>query len=266
MQWTGVMNRRDVTKPESLRMTDETTIRSEAPSPVIPGPTFRQAALATIVGYVLSFGTGFASFHAIPKLLAASSAAQTTQNILASPGLFAGAIFAMLSNFVGDILAAWGLYVLLRPVNASWSLLVAWFRVVYTAIGLTAVLNLVTAHDLLADPDSLAAMGQAARDVHVHAALIAFQAQFGFSLILFGLYLAMLGWLFFRSGYLPKWLGLVLVIDGVGWVASQSLPYLFPHRDFGFLLATSLGELVLLIWVIGWGLRLKEPARTSARA
>lgn len=51
-------------------------------------PTLRQGALVSIVGYVLMFGTAFATFGAIPKLLDPSSAAQTSQNILAHQGLF----------------------------------------------------------------------------------------------------------------------------------------------------------------------------------
>ena len=92
---------------------------------IIGDPTLRQAALVTIAGYALTFGTPFASFHALPKLYVEGSAAQTSQNILANHGLFVAAIFAMLANFVGDVLAAWGLYALLRPVNASWSMLVS---------------------------------------------------------------------------------------------------------------------------------------------
>jgi hypothetical protein len=226
----------------------------------VRGPTLRQAVVATIVGYLLSFGTPFATFNAIPKIYVAADAAQTTQNLLANQGLLGAAIFAMLLNFVGDIVGAWGMYILLRPVNAAWSLLAAWFRLVYTAVGLAAVLNLVTAHALAVDPDNLAALGRSALEAQVHVALSAFQAQFAFSLIVFGLYLAMVGGLSWRSTYIPKWLGAVLAVDGLGWVLSESGPYLLPKANLGFLMIASLGELVFLAWLVGWGLRLKEPA------
>jgi hypothetical protein len=226
----------------------------------VRGPTLRQAAVATIVGYLLSFGTPFASFHVLPKIFVAASAAQTTQNLLANERLLAAAIFAMLLNFVGDIIGAWGVFILLRPVNASWSMLAAWFRLVYTAVGLGAVLNLVTAHALATDREHLAALGRSALDVHVHVALSAYQEQFAFSLIVFGLYLAMVGGLVWRSTYIPKWLGAVLAVDGLGWVLSESGPYLLPGANLGFLMITSLGELVFLVWLVGWGVRLKEPA------
>jgi Domain of unknown function (DUF4386) len=240
-------------------MTDDREALAAA-GDVVRGPTLRQGALVTILGYLLSFGTPFASFYALPRLLVATSAAGTSENLRAHPGLFAAAIFAMLGNFVGDVLSAWGMYVLLRSVNAAWSMLAAWLRLVYTAAGVAAVANLVTAHRLVTSPDSLAALGATSLDGHVLVALRAFQAQFDFSLILFGAYLLLVGGLVARSGYIPRWLGVVLVVDGLGWLVMQSAPYFLPHVDLGFLFVATLGELVFLVWLVGWGVRLKEPA------
>jgi uncharacterized protein DUF4386 len=125
-------------------------------------------------------------------------------------------IFAFLINFIGDVVAAWGLYLLLRPVNASISMFVAWLRLVYTAVGLAAVLNLVTAHRLLTRPAALTALGQNQLNAQVHVAIDSFNSQFAFSLIIFGVCLVLLGWLAYRSGFVPKWLGIVLVINGAG--------------------------------------------------
>ena len=115
-----------------------------------------------------------------------------------------------------------------------------------------------TSHRLVTRPAALAALGQTELDAQVHVAISAFSSQFAFSLILFGVYLVMLGWLFYRSGYLPGWLGVVIAIAGAGWIAMQSGRYF--GLDLGFLFFTSFGELVLLVWLIGWGSRLREPA------
>jgi hypothetical protein len=50
------------------------------------------------------------------------------------------------------------------------------------------------------------------------------------------------------------------VINGAGWIVMNSSRYLLPGIDLGFLFVTSFGELILLVWLIGWGTRLKEPA------
>jgi len=233
---------------------------------IVRGPTLRQAALITVAGYLLGSGVPFASFSVLPKIFVATSAAQTSQNILANQSLFVAAIFAMLLNFIGDVVAAWGLYVLLRPVNAPVSMLTAWLRVVYAAVGIVAVLNLATAYRLLTQPDYVMALGRDQLDSQVLLAVASFNVQNAFSLIVFGLYLVVLGVLVYKAGYVPSWLGVVLVIDGAGWIITEAGPYVLPRADLGFLIVTSFGELILLAWLIGWGMRLKEPSRHETAA
>jgi hypothetical protein len=227
-------------------------------------PQLRHAAIIAVIGYVMGWGVPFASFSILPKLFIADDAARTSQNILANQGLFVAAIFAFLLNFIGDVVAAWGLYLFLRPVNASVSMFTAWLRIVFATIGLAAVLNLVTAYRLLTRPAALAALGQAQINAQVHVAIGSFNSQFAFGLILFGLYLIMLGWLTYRSGYVPRWLGIVLAINGAGWSVMEAGPYLLPGTDLGFLFVATFGELIFLVWLIGWGTRASTPpsART----
>jgi len=54
-----------------------------------------------------------------------------------------------------------------------------------------------------------------------------------------------------------------VAIDGA---LTEAGPYVLPHADLGFLLVTSFGELIFLIWLIGWGTRLKEPDRRQTAA
>jgi hypothetical protein len=148
---------------------------------------------------------------------------------------------------------------LLRPVNATISMFVAWVRVAFAALGLAAVLNLVTANRLVTRASDLAALGQAQLDTQVFVAVAAFRSQFAFSLILFGVHLLLLGWLFWRSTHLPRWLGVVLAVDGLGWILLITARYVGVNLEFLFV--TSFGELVLLVWLIGWGTRLRDEPR-----
>lgn len=76
---------------------------------ILHGPRLRHAAVITLAGYVMGWGVPFASFSILPRLFVADSAAQTAQNVVAHQGLFAVAIVAFLINFLGDVVAAWGL-------------------------------------------------------------------------------------------------------------------------------------------------------------
>lgn len=226
---------------------------------ILPTPKLRHAAIITIIGYVMGWAVPYADFKVIPNLFVADNAAKTVQNIAAHQGLFVAAIFAFLSNFIGDIVAAWGLYLLLKPVNAAISMFVAWLRVVFATIGLAATLNLVTAHRLVTRPKALTALGQNQLNAQVHSAIGSFNSQFAYSLIIFGVYLMLLAWLVYCSGYIPKWLGIVLAINGAGWTIMESGYYLLPGINLDFLFVATTGELFLLVWLIGWGTRLRQP-------
>jgi hypothetical protein len=92
------------------------------------GVTLRQAALVAGFAYLLN-PVSYAEFSIYPKLVAANNAAQTVQNISAHFGLFAVAILCYIISFIGDVIIAWALYVLLArstercpylPRGASW--------------------------------------------------------------------------------------------------------------------------------------------------
>jgi hypothetical protein len=61
---------------------------------------------------------------------------QTAQNIFSHGGLFLAAIFCYLIGFIGDVVIARALYVLLAPVNRALSLLTAWFQLLYATVAL----------------------------------------------------------------------------------------------------------------------------------
>jgi hypothetical protein len=221
-------------------------------------PTLRQAALVAGVGYVLTLGTAVSEMGLLPRMVVEGDAAQTTENILAHPGTFHAAVLLLLVNFVGDLLATWGLYYLLKPVSASLSLLAAWARLVYTAVGIAALLNLVSVRTLLKTPSYATLLGGDQLHAHVKLAVDSFEYQFGFSMLLFGPYLVLLGCLLWRSGYVPKWLGIVILVDGAGWIVNRVGSYFAPGVDLGFLSVTFYGELVFMLWLLVRGWRLKE--------
>ncbi|HEY6766418.1 MAG TPA: DUF4386 domain-containing protein, partial [Candidatus Sulfotelmatobacter sp.] len=202
----------------------------------------------------------FAEFSIYPKLVIRANIEQTVQNISAHQGLFLTAIFSYLISFIGDVVIAWALYFLLVPVNRAVSLLTAWFRLMYTAIAFTGMLNLVTVFRLLNEPDYLPAFGSAPLRAQVQLLLNSFRYDWSVGLVIFGIHLVLLGWLIYRSGYIPKILGILLVINGLGWVLDSIRPYLFPNAHLGFLFLTFLGELFFMLWLLIRGWKIQQPA------
>lgn len=226
------------------------------------GLTLRQAALIAGFAYLLSPVTT-AEFSIMPKLVIPENIEQTVQNIVAHHGLFVAAIFCYLITFIEDVVIAWALYVLLVPVNRSVSLLTAWFRLVYTAIALFGWLNLVTVFRLLNTPDYLTAFGSAQLHAQVLLLLRSFRYDWSMSLVIFGIHLVLLGYLIYRSGYIPRIIGILLVIDGLGWAIDSLQPYLYPNAHLGFLFITFFGELVFMLWLLIRGWKIQEPTAPS---
>lgn len=224
----------------------------------LEGLSLRRAALIAGLGYLL-MPVGWAEFHIYPKLVIPSSIEQTVQNIGLHPRLFGLAILCYLITLMFDVVIAWALYVLLAPVNKSISLLTAWFRVVYAAVGIVGVLNLATIFRLVNTHDYLTLFGAGSLQAQVKLLLASFRDDWAISLIPFAIHLILLGCLIYRSGYIPRIIGILLGIDGLGWIVSILQPYLYPSASLRFIFLTYFGELIFMLWLLIWGWRIPEP-------
>jgi Domain of unknown function (DUF4386) len=211
------------------------------------------AALVAGIAYLIMIASPLAEV-VYNRLVISGDAAQTSQNILAHRTLFNLGIFAYMINFMGDILSAWALYILLKPVHANLSLLTAWVKLVYAALSLVAVFNLLNVLGLLQPPDYLKAFTLEQRQAQVMLSLNAFRNGWSFAFNFFGVHLLLVGYLAFRSGYIPKWVGIAITIAGCGWLADNLQPFLYPWYKVNIGMFAGLGELVFMFWLLikGW--------------
>jgi hypothetical protein len=208
------------------------------------GLTLRQAAVTAGFGYLL-MPVSYAEFAIYPKVVIPGDIEQTVQNIATHGKLFVAAILCYLITLTLDVVIAWALYILMAPVNRAVSLLTA--------------LNLVTVYRLVNTPDYLTAFGSQQLHAQVRLLLNSFRYDWSMSLLIFGIHLVLLGYLIYRAGYIPRIIGVLLVIDGMGWVVDSLKPYLYPTAHLGFLFVTFLGELVFMVWLLVRGWRIEEP-------
>ena len=222
------------------------------------GMTLRIAAVVAGLAYLLSPVT-YAEFTLMPSLVKDGDIAATVQNLTAHSGTFIAAFFCYLICFLEDIVLAWSLYYLLRPVNRAVSMLAAWFRLMYTALALVAAFNLLTVHQLIHDASYLKLFGSAPLQAQVQLLLDTFRNDWGMGLAIFGIHLVLMGCLIFRTGYMPRILGLLVVLNGLAWMIDSVRPYLFPQLPRGPLFVAFFGELVLMLWLLIRGWSIKEP-------
>jgi hypothetical protein len=219
----------------------------------------RHAALIAGLAYLLN-PVPYAEFSIMPKLIAMGHPDQTVANIAVHSGMFVTAIFCYLINFIEDIVTAWALYFLLAPVNRAVSMLASIFQLVYAAIALGGWFHLVEAYRIVTTPEYATSFGTEAVRAQVDVLLHSFRYDYSAGILLFAIHLMLIGALIFRSTYVPKWLGILLVLDGAGWWINNLSPYLYPSANLDFLFPIFLVELIFMLWLLIWGSRLPEPA------
>ena len=213
------------------------------------GMSQRKVALIAGIGLlVMAVLAPLARFGVLQNLVVPEDAAATVNNIIASEGLFRVAIAALLVVTFLDILVAWALYVLLRPVNAALALLVGWLRLVAPAVFAVALANLLDVAQLVGGSDG-ASLQPVQVQAQVMASIASFDNGWDMSLAIFGLHLLGLGYLLFRSADFPRFLGLLVVIAGCGYLADTFTRILVPDFGFTFSEFTFVGEALLIFWL-----------------
>jgi len=224
----------------------------------------KAAIIAGVAILIMAMAAVFATDFVHERLIVPEDAAATTNNIKGSEMLFRAGVLSWLIILICDVLAAWGLYVFLKPVNKSLSLLMAWFRLVYVAILGAALLNLVIVL-LLVRGDYLAALGIDQLQAQVMLFLNAFNNIWSIGLVVFGFHILVLGYLVFKSGYIPKYLGVLLIIAFFGYLITNIANLLLPDYEnyraiieWIFLVPMVVGELGLALWLLIKGVRVQQ--------
>lgn len=93
-----------------------------------------------------------------------------------------------------------------------------------------------------------------------------FQAVWDAGLFLFGIHLALVGLAVLRSPSIPTWIGVLLLIAGAGYTLDSATIAILPGSPTSIGEFTFIGEVVLLLWLIGWGGRSRTPIATADHA
>lgn len=203
------------------------------------------------------------------RLVVPSDPAATAANILANESLFRLGFSGELLQLAFDVVIAVLLYVLLRPVHRNIALVAALMRlscaIVLSVASIShfAALRLIEAPAYLADLEPGQLNGLAVLAMRLHA------DAYGIALVFFGFACLALGYLIYRSGYLPKAIGVLMAIAGLGYLVNSFGLFLdpaFAARLFPAILMPALvAELALSLWLIfkgvdaaGWSARKAE--------
>jgi hypothetical protein len=201
----------------------------------------------------MSVLAGFGNFVAVEGLVTPGDAGQTADDILAADGTFRVGVLALYLVVVLDVLVAWALMRVFDPVSRSLSRLAAWFRLAYSAVFLVAISQLAGIPDLLDNGSSAFTADQVEAEALLK--VDAFNDIWYAGLVLFGAHLVLIGYLAYRSGYVPRLLGALLVVAGLGY-AFDSAGRVLSESPPEISTVTFLGEFLLCLWLLIRGRRM----------
>ena len=220
--------------------------------------------------YVLMSIPGFFALIYVPsKLIVHGNATATATNIAAHETLFRLGIAAELICQTGFIFVALALYDLLKGVNQRHASLMLRLIVVSIPIALLNELNAIAALVLVRGADFLSIFEKPQRDALAMLFLNLHGYGFDVTAIFWGLWLFPLGMLVYRSGFLPRILGVLVILNGFTYPVSSFTSLLLPqyeHIVSRWMMPLTFGELLFMFWLLIMGAKPKASAGTASSA
>lgn len=224
------------------------------------GATVRRARLAGLLYLIIILGAGSSEMLVRSALVVGGDPAATAANISGAWGLYRFGFAADLVAFVSDVALAGLLYLMLRAVNPTVALIALSLRLVQSAVlGANLAFPLGAAVLLggfgatpVADPATAQGFALALLEMHKYG--------YNVALVFFGVHCLLLGWLFWRSGLVPRLIGGLLVAGGVGYLVDCFTSFLAPQwhpNVVPVLVAPVLGEVSICLWLLIRGVRLR---------
>ena len=223
----------------------------------------KTARLAGLL-YLVTVATGLFSLMYVPlHINVHGDASATVNNMMASESLFRLGIVAGSIGWIAFLLLPLALYKLLSPVNRNIAVLMVAFAVTCVPIDFVAIANQLDILSLLNGDKYQQVFTSDQLHARVMSLLDAYHNRILVSEIFRGLWLLPFGYLVFKSGFLPKVLGILLMMGCFSYLISFFGETLFPHYNIpGFvMLPASFGEIGICLWLLIVGAR--EPARRA---
>lgn len=227
------------------------TVRSSDASP-------RFKARMAGVFYVLTAATSvFGQMYVLSKVVVDGDAAATAARILAHQNFFRLGFAILLLSIMFSIAMTVLFYELFEPVSRTVSLLAAFIHLVGLAImGVGSLLQLAPL-SILGGAQYLSAFKveqlQALANLSLQCSAQAFDAF----IVFFGFYCVLLGYLIFKSTFLPRIIGALMALAGLGYLTFLFKPladHLAPYNLF----PAALGEVSLMLWLLIVGVNVQR--------
>ncbi len=222
--------------------------------------------------YLIVVLTGIFSLAYVPsQTIVQGDLSATVSNIAALESLFRLGIAAGLICYTAFLLLPFALYKLLSPIGNNIAVLMVAFAVVSVPISLFNLTNKLDILSLLSGADYLQAITAEQLRARVMLSLAAYSNGILVSKVFWGLWLLPFGYLVYKSGFLPRVLGILLMVGCFGYLIDALGNVLFSSYSNTVIasyvtLPAALGEIGTCLWLLIIGVReRKNPAIASHR-
>lgn len=209
--------------------------------------------------YLLLIPLGVFGLLYVPNaLMVPGDAAATAGNILANELLFRLSMVSAILVALVNIVVALYLYELLKPINKNYAALMVICTLVAAPIVMLNELNHVAVLLLLKRPDYLAIFTPSQLQALLSVFLDLHKYGLQVAGIFWGLWLLPMGYLVFKSNYIPKIIGILLIIGCFGYLIDFVTFFVFPN--FGVVISeyTFLGEVLMVFWLLIKGVNVEQ--------
>jgi hypothetical protein len=230
----------------------------------------KQARVAGLLYLLASIPAFFAWVYVPNKLIVTGDATATANHVRASETLLRLSIATELLGLIIFIFVVLALYRLFRPVSGPHALAMATLLLISLPISFLSVVNEIGALIVVSGAGFLSAFDQHQLDALAYLFFRLHGQGLVVAQIFWGLWLFPFGVLVIRSGFIPSFLGYLLFIAGVGYIANSLAALVLPAQrqavaQFADIL--QMAELPIIFWLLIWGAkarplgkRLPDPA------
>lgn len=187
----------------------------------------------------------------VPSVIMTGDAVTTAAQLRLNDDLLRLGFAAYLVEAFSDIVLAWLFYVLLQPVHRDLALLSAFFGLVSMALFAVTQMFYFSAPMFLGESRYLTAFSPAQREALASAFLSLYASLSGLFMLFYGTAWIIRGYLTFKAGYLPRFLGALMAVAGLGFVAKNVTKVLAPAYSSDVLLAPMfLNAVAVAVWML----------------
>lgn len=219
----------------------------------------KYAKISGVLFLFTIFGGGFGEFYVPSTIVVTGDAAATASNIIASNTFYRLGFAAYLVEAICDIGLSWSLYFLLRPVRRDLALLAAFFGLVATAVFAGGELFFFAPTFILGGADYLKSFTPDQLNSLALLSLRFYGVCAAIFMAFYGIAAFTRGYLIYRSTYLPKFLGVLLMLGGLGFVSRNFVFVLAPgYASDLFLIPMMVAGLSMAFWFLVKGINVNN--------